>query len=166
MSYTDFFLNTPSAVVQLDCISITHPDFSQDYHIVRNNVSGVSVSLENAGGSRLYTFYPLQVKPLGFKDDVDQGFLITIGDTGDTLPVELDRVAAADSWNTMPVFEYRAYRSDDLSAPLFGPVILEIKKITMAQEGATFEAHAPLVNDGCTGEIYRLDRFPMLRGLL
>lgn len=166
MSYEEFFLDTESAVVQLDCISISHPDFTQSYHIVRNAVAGVNVTLEEALGNRYYEFYPLQVKPMGFKDDLDQGFMITIGDTGDTLPGEIDAVAAADGFATMPTFVYRAYRSDDLTVPLFGPVNLVIKKITMAKEGATFEARAPLVNEGRTGELYRLDRFPMLRGLL
>lgn len=166
MSYEEFFLGTPSAIVQLDCISVTHPDFAEEHHYVRNAVSGVTVTLELGGGSRTYLYYPMGVKPLGFKDDLDQGFAITLGDTGDTLPDEIDRVQAADGFTVMPAFQYRAYRSDDLTAPLFGPVNLVIKRITMGKEGATFEARAPLVTDGRTGELYRLDRFPMLRGLL
>jgi len=164
--YTEFFLATSSAVAQLDCVSITHPNFTQEYHYVRNAVSGVTVQLESPYGEQTYLYYPLSVKPLGFKDDLDQGFAITVGDTGDTLPNELDAVEAADGFSILPTFIYRAYRSDDLTQPLFGPVHLTIKRITMAKEGATFEARAPLVNDGRTGELYRLDRFPMLRGLL
>lgn len=163
--YTEFFLGTPSAVVELDCIEISHPDFKLDYFIVRNHAAGVTVTLEDAT-SRTYKYYPVDVRPLGFKDDMDQGFSVSIGDTGDTLPDELQAVDDADGFATFPTFVYRSYRSDDLTKPLYGPVNLRIKKITMAKEGATFEAQAPKMNDGRTGELYRIDRFPMMRGLM
>lgn len=165
MSYAEFFLSTPAAVVSLDCIAISHPSFSQTYYIVRNARAGVTVNLET-GASQEFLFYPLKVEPLGFRDNLDQGFSITIGDTGDTLPDELDRVFADDAFDVKPTFVYRAYRSDDLTEPMYGPVNLVIEKITMSEEGAVFEAKAPSLNDGRTGELYRMDRFPMMRGLL
>jgi len=164
--YTEFFLSTPSAVVQLDLIEVSHPSFARVYYIVRNAVRGVTVTLENGLGTRTYQYYPLKVEPLGFRDDLDQGFSITIGDTGDTLPDEIDRVFAFDTWDVYPTFTYRAYRSDDLTIPLYGPVNLVIENLTMNEEGAIFDAKAPSLNDGRTGELYRIDRFPMLRGLL
>lgn len=163
--YTEFFLSTPSAVVMLDCIKVSHPSFTQDYYIVRNAARGVTVVHEDATPQE-YQFYPLKVEPLGFRDNLDQGFSITIGDTGDTLPTELDRIYEDDAFDVHPTFEYRAYRSDVLNEVLYGPVHLVIEKITMSEEGAVFEAKAPSLNDGRTGELYRLDRFPMLRGLL
>lgn len=166
MSYEEFFLAGPSAAAELDLIEITHPDFSQPYYIVRNAVNGVTVTLEDGVTSRTYTFYPLAVKPLGFRDNLDQGFQVTVGDTGDTLPDELNRVYNANSMDVPPTFVYRSYRSDNLTEPLYGPVTLQIEKVTQTEEGATFDAVAPSVNNGRTGELYRLDRFPMLRGLL
>jgi hypothetical protein len=163
--YTEFYLAAPSAVALLEMIEISHPDFSQSYYIVRNRVRGVQVTLETSE-SRFYTYYPIKVEPMGFKDDLDQGFTMTIGDTGDILPDEIDRVFEADGFDVKPTFVYRAYRSDNLLVPLYGPINLEIAKVTMADEGATFEAKAPALNEGRTGEMYRIDRFPMLRGLL
>lgn len=165
MSYTEFFLATPSAVVMLDLIDISHPSFTQPYYTVRNAARGVTVVLET-DVAREYQFYPLKVEPLGFRDNLDQGFSITVGDTGDTLPTELDRIFADDAFDVYPTFVYRAYRSDDLTQPLYGPVNLVIEKMTMTEDGAVFEAKAPSLNDGRTGELYRMDRFPMMRGLL
>lgn len=162
---TEFFLGSPSAVAELECIDITHPDFTRDYHIVRNHMAGVTVTLETLV-ERTYTFYPLIVKPTGFRDDMEQGFQVILGDLGDLLPMELQAVKLADSFSVHPEFTYRSYRSDDLSQPLFGPVKLEIRKVKQTSEGATFLAQAPRMNDSRTGELYRLDRFPMLRGLL
>lgn len=166
MSYAEFFLAGPSAAAELDLIEITHPEFSQAYYIVRNAVGGVTVTLEDGTTQRAYLYYPLGVKPMGFRDNLDQGFQITVGDTGDTLPEELNRVYNADAMDVYPTFVYRAYRSDDLTVPLYGPVTLRIEKVTQTEEGASFDAIAPSVNNGRTGEVYRLDRFPMLRGLL
>lgn len=165
MSLEEFYLNAPSAVIEYDCIDITHPSFSQPYYIVRNGTRGLAVGLEDGGGTRNYLFYPVKVESLGFKDDIDQGFSMTFGDTGDILPDELDRVKAADGFGVFPVFTYRCYRSDDLTQPIYGPIELEIRKLSTNHSGATFEAKSPSSNDGRTGEVYRIDRFPMLRGV-
>lgn len=164
--YTEFFLSSPSAVALLECLDITHPNFTKPYYLVRNKTSGVSVTIENGGGSRSYLYAPLSVKPLGFKDDMDQGFSITFGDITGQIAMEMEAIEAANGFGTPPTFIYRGYRSDDTSIPLEGPITLEIRKISTSSEGTTFEATAPQANAGKTGELYRLDRFPMLRGLL
>jgi hypothetical protein len=65
-----------------------------------------------------------------------------------------------------PTVTYRTYRSDDLSAPMFGPVVMEIQAIAMTRQGSSFEAKAPSLNVSRTGETYTIDRFPGLRGFL
>lgn len=163
--YTEFFLGASSKVAQLETLEISHPNLSKVYYIVRNAKAGLTAQIEDAS-SKTFEYYPVRITPIGQRDDLEQGFTITIGDVGKTLPGELDRIAAATGWATKPVVKYRTWRSDYLSVPLFGPVILEIRKITTAREGASFQAKAPSLNSGKTGEIYSLDRFPMLRGTL
>lgn len=65
-----------------------------------------------------------------------------------------------------PVMKYRAYRSDDLTAPMLGPLIFQVNNIAFQKEGATLSASAPRLNLSATGELYDLDRFPTLRGFL
>lgn len=65
-----------------------------------------------------------------------------------------------------PRLRYRAYRSDDLSRPIYGPINLDIDAITMKRDGSNFTAKAPSLNYARTGEVYDLDRFPGLRGFL
>ena len=163
--YSEFFLSSNSKVAQLELLQLSHPNLTQTYYIVRNSRSGVTVTLETAA-SQFFTYYPVRIKSQGQRDDLDQGFSITIGDVGKVLPAELDAIEAATGWATKPTLKYRTYRSDILSKPLFGPVNLEVKKITTDRQGSTFIARAPQLNSSRTGELYRLDRFPMLRGTL
>lgn len=164
-AYTEFFLNSPASTVQLELIEISHPSFSQTYRIVRNAVNGVTVTLEDSSVVT-FDYYPLQIEAGNTRETLDQSFTITLGDTGDILPAELDAVATADTFNIRPTIKYRTYRSDDLSTPLFGPLLLEVENFAFDRTGVSFSAKAPSLNVNSTGERYLLDRFPMLRGFL
>lgn len=165
MSYAQFFLNSKSSVVQLELMEISHPNFTKVYRIVRNAVKGITVTLETGAGAT-FDYYPMRIENDGTNDDLDQSFTITLGDLGEVLPKELDSVAAAQAFDVKPVVTYRTYRSDDLTRPLFGPVLLEVESFAFNREGSTFTAKAPSLNINKTGELYKLERFPMLRGFL
>lgn len=168
--YTEYFLNSKSSVVQLELLEITHPSFTKPYRIVRNAIRGVTVTLEGTapgnGASVHFDYYPLKITPNETRDNLDCAFNIEVGDLGEVLPIELDAVSAADTFETKPTVIYRTYRSDDLTKPLFGPLILEIGEINFNDTGAVFEAKAPSLNVSQTGEIYSVSRFPMLRGFM
>lgn len=164
-AYTEYFLNSPSSVVHLDTLEISHPNFTQTYWIVRNAVKGLTATLETAV-SQEFTYYPCRITPLGSSDDLDQAMRIDLGDLGEVIPLEFDAVEAAGGFQTKPTVKYRAYRSDDLSAPLYGPLVLEVREFSFDREGASFEARAPSLNLTRVGEFYRLERFPMLRGVI
>lgn len=164
-TYSEFFLNSSSSIVQLELIEIQHPNFTKIYRVVRNAVRGITVTLET-GTEAKFDYYPLRIENNGSKDDLDQSFTITLGDLGEVLPKELDSVASAQGFDVKPVVIYRTYRSDDLSRPLFGPVMLEVESFAFNREGSTFTAKAPSLNVNKTGELYKLERFPMLRGFL
>lgn len=164
-TYAEFFLNSKTSVVQLETLEILHPNFTKIYRIVRNAVEGVTLALEN-GQSVTFDYYPLQIENAGVRDDLDQAIKINLGDLGEVLPKELDEVSSNNGFGTKPTVVYRTYRSDDLSRPLFGPVTLEVSSFAFNREGSTFEAKAPSLNVNKTGELYKLDRFPMLRGFL
>lgn len=131
-----------------------------------NGTAGGGLAPSTTGGADFaYTYCPMKVKPLGAQTDLDQSLEITLGDLGEILPAELDRVAAGNAFNVKPIVIYRTYRSDDLTAPLFGPVNLQVDGITFTHEGAAFNARATLFNITRTGEVYDLQRFPMLEPL-
>lgn len=165
MSYAEFFLNSPSSTVQLELLELSHPNFTKTYRIVRNAVNGITVTLEDSS-SATFSYYPVRIEADTTRETLDQAFNISIGDVGEVLPIEMDSVSQNDGFATKPTLIYRTYRSDDLTAPLFGPLNLEVDDFTFNREGAAFKAKAPSLNINLTGETYLFERFPMLRGFL
>lgn len=164
-NYSAFFLNTNSDIIQLELLEISHPNFSKVYRIVRNAINGVTVTHEDAS-VHTYDYYPLQITQTGVTDDLDQTLAIQLGDLGQVVPTELDLVNAAAGLLTKPTLLYRTYRHDDLTQPLFGPLRFIISNIAFTDEGSALNAGAPKLNQSSTGEIYTLDRFPMLKGFM
>lgn len=164
-NYSQFFLNSKSSVVKLETIEITHPNFTKPYRLVRNAVAGITAKLED-GSTVDFEYYPLRVTASKSGDDLDMGIRVDLGDLGEVLPTELDAVASANGFGVKPVVKYREYRSDDLNNVLNGPIVLEVRTFSFKREGSSFEAKAPSLNINRTGEIYDLERFPMLRGFL
>ena len=161
----EYFLNSDRDVVRLELVEISHPAFTQVYRRVRNARDGVTVTLED-GSQAAFDYYPMAITELSDQANLDTGVRIDFGDLGEVLPRELDAAYAADLMNIKPRVVYRAYRSDDLSAPMIGPLHLEAPTFSFKAEGASFEAAAPYVNNNKTGETYNLARFPMLRGFM
>lgn len=163
--YAAYFLSSSSSVVYLETLEIAHPNFSRTYWIVRNAIGGIVAHLEG-GAAQAFEYYPLRIKPIGSSDDLEQTLEVDLGDLGEIVPKELDAIEAAGKMNVKPIVRYRAYRSDDLTQPLVGPLVLEIADVSFNHEGSSFQAKAPSLNVNRTGELYRIIRFPMLRGLL
>lgn len=164
--YTEFFLAGRADAVQLELIELTHPNFTQAYRIVRNARDGVTVDLSPSELGVEFEYYPVKVEQMGARDNLDFSIKIDLGDVGEIVPAELDAVALAAGFQTKPTMRYWAFRSDDLSAPIFGPAELEVPNIAFAAEGASLETRAPQLNNNRTGERLTLDRFPTQRGLL
>lgn len=163
--YSEFFLNSKSSVVQLDCVEISHSSFTQTYRVVRNATLGITVKHED-GSDYEYEYYPFDISAEGVRDDLDQIIKIAFGDLGEIIPNEIDAVKAANNTKELPKVVYRTYRSDDLDNVLYGPVVLEVKDFPFTHNGCSFAARAPSLNIKRTGEAYTLPRFPALRGLL
>lgn len=165
-------------MVQLNCLEITHADFSTSagavndprpsgqsaYRLIREDEDGASITHEGPAGPFEYVYTPFTFKPLSAQDDLVQAIQISLGDVGDVIAKEIEVITAANGMSERPQLIFRSYRSDDLTEPLFGPVTLEIRNVTTEQDGASFEARAPELNASRTGQLYTLERFPMLRG--
>jgi hypothetical protein len=163
--YAAYFLGSKSSVVYLETLQISHPSFSRTYWLVRNAIGGITATLETAA-AQVFEYYPLRIRPIAAGDDLDQSLEVDLGDLGSIIPAELDRIEEAGTMGIKPEVRYRAWRSDDLSAPLIGPLVLEIADLSSDLDGSSFNASAPSLNVKRTGELYRLERFPMLRAFL
>jgi uncharacterized protein DUF1833 len=163
--YSDFFLASPPSVAQLELVEVSHPSFSQVFRVVRNATQGVTVMLET-GEIAAFSYLPLRITPDDTRDTLGYGITVDLGDLGDLIPAEIERALAAGTTGTKPTLTYRVYRSDDLSAPIFGPIVLEVAEVGLTREGARLVARAPAMNTNRTGEVYAIRRFSPLWGLI
>lgn len=164
---TEFFFSTARSVSRIEGLEISHPDFSRTFYLVRNpNPWMPEQPLGHGGGVvRTYQYCPLRLRPMASRGDLDFGVSVDLGDLGEIIPAEIDRIVAASSTGTRPQVIYRAWRSDQLSAPMTGPIKLQVDQITRAREGSTFDAVAPYLNLSKTGSLYTVERFEMLAAL-
>jgi hypothetical protein len=164
-AYANFFFASLSAVVELETIQVSHPNFSHDYFFVRNASAGMTARLET-GVFVNFTYYPARISRVSAQTDLDQQLQIDLGDLGKVIPLEVDRIRAASNFITKPTVVFRSYRSDNLNTVMYGPVRLLADSIAFTKTGSTVLANAPQLNTAETGETYTVDRFPMLNGLL
>lgn len=164
-SFAEYILGSKSKIVQYELLEISHPNFTQTYYKVRNARDGVTVTLETSE-EQTFDFLPMNIKSVGSSFDLDTGFNIDFGDLGEVITTEVDAIMSADGMETKPTVVYRAYRSDDLTEPMLGPLTFEAKTFSFAKEGASFQAAAPYVNLNRTGQLYSLTVFPMLAGFV
>ena len=164
--YVEFFLNSKSSIAVLECIEISHPNFSQTHRVVRNATRGITVRHSDDDTWYHYTFYPLRISRNGSLEDLDFGFQIDLGDLEGRLQQEVGLIHNSGGFLIKPTCVFRGYRSDNLEEELEGPLTLEVTELAFNYEGAQFEAVAPYKNISSTGELYDLNRFPMLRGFL
>jgi len=161
----DYYLNSASNIVQYETIEISHPDFTQSYFFVRNNTEGLTALIEGSV-SKDFDYLPMKITENPSSADLDYSLTVEFGDLGEYLPLELDAVVDADGLFVEPTLVYRTFRSDDLTEPLVGPIILKIKSFAFDRYGSVFQATADRANSQKTGELYTISRFPILRAFL
>lgn len=165
-NYVSFFLNTKSSVLSIDCIEISHPSFAESFRYLRNGADLLSVQHED-GSWHEYSYQPLQLQLSNVTNDLDQTIQVTLADFDNQFLEAMVSIRNSLYPNIRPQLKYRVYRDDDLSAPLLSLQTLEIQNISRDTSGnCTFNAAAPQLNSVKTGEIYSLERFPLLRGLI
>lgn len=162
---SEFYLNSSSSIIQYETLEISHSGFSQTYRLIRNSLADVNLTLEDSSVVS-FTYCPMRIRRSALQDDLDQALLIDLGDVGQIIAEEVNRIRTAEKMAEYPILKYRTYRSDDLTAPLFGPWVLEIEAVNLNREGATFEAKVQGLNSQTTGLLYTTKRFPMLEGFL
>lgn len=165
MSLASFFFDSRSDVIQYETLEIYHPNFTKTYRLVRNAVRGLTATLET-GSSVTFEYQPLNITKAGSYDSLDNSLKIELGDLGSIIPIEMDAVKAATGFATKPTVKYRVFRSDDLSAPVYGPILYYVSTFNQNSIGCAFEATPPQLNVSKTGTIYSITDFPGLAAFI
>ena len=162
MDFNRFFLNGSARSVRLDCLSITHPNFTREYHLVRNAIGGITATIED-GTEQVFEEYPFNITDQAIRPDLDFSINVQLGDLGEIIPQEIDAIRAADGMGTRPTVIYRSFSSSDLTKILEGPYRLEMMGPAVSNEGTAFIAAAKTANTSATGRFYSYSDFPTLR---
>jgi hypothetical protein len=162
---TEFYLDRDATNIRLETLEISHPNFSQTYYFVQNDGDGLTATLEDAT-SQVFEFLPFTLSRSGQNGTLDQGIRVDLGDLNESVTAEIANIRAAGGMLTKPVVKYRAFESDDLTAPLEGPWEFEISAAPRTRRGVSLEAEALRLSLQTTGLLYSFDKFPMLRAFV
>lgn len=159
-NYASFYLDAPGSIVQLECIEISHPSFSQVYRYVRNDEDGV------IAGGNAYLYQPMSIKRNNVTNDLEQTTSITFADMDDSLADAIKDIQKSQWPRERPKFALKIFRDDDLGQPIEQLQTLEIPTVSKNSEGLmTFDAQAPELNSVKTGLLYTFKDYPLLRGI-
>ena len=158
-AYEKLLNSQPEGERVYETIAISHPDIETRYLVID------SLPLKaNLPTGELVTFQPASIASTNAvnSNDLDQKATFTIADVYN----ELDEVLDSIPLNTTdkPVIAYSQYHSDYLTSPV-EYVEYDIESIPQKKGVFTVKCGVPDLNSDETGEIFDLDRFPMLRGL-
>lgn len=159
-NYASFYLDAPGSIVQLECIEISHPSFSQVYRYVRNDEDGI------IAGGNAYLYQPMSIKRNNVTNDLEQTSSITFADMDDALAKAVKSIQTSKWPRQRPKFVMKIFRDDDLDQPMDQLQTLEIPTVSKDSEGLmTFDAQAPELNSSRTGLLYNFKDYPLLRGI-
>ena len=162
----DYFLRGDPTVVRPQLIEVTHPAFRRAYRYVQNAARGVTVTHED-GEIHAYRYSPISIKKSKSDDSLDQSITITVGDLGEFLPDDMDRLRASeDHRNVKPTLNYREYLSDNLDSPILTIEELMVTDHQPHIDGGMFVCKAKEMNLTKTGMSYTLEDFLTLRDFL
>lgn len=162
----DFWLKGNSEVIRYQCIEVTHFAWLKAYRYVRNHADGISVTHED-GKQYTYAYYPVTVKKSKTDENLDQSITIGVGDLGEEIPQEIDRLRASKAYRLIkPVLNYREYLSTDLTTPVLSVLNLDVTDYQPQKQGAVFICKARQLNLTKTGLVYNFDDMPSLRAFV
>ncbi len=151
----------PKGVYSIDTIEIRHPLFPETIYWTREPM-GLTATDED-GNILEFNGVNFDISLNDTKNDLDENFLIILQDLDNAADGLLELIPL-DNTNPIEVI-YRAYNSDDLTAPGYGPVKLTALEVTQQKGQLSAVVGATQLNWAQTGIAYDYDIFPMLRAL-
>lgn len=159
-AYERLLASQPENEKYYETIVLSHSKFSKTYYLVRETIP---VTARLITGETV-TFEPASIAPTNAvnTNDLDQSATFTISDLDNVLDTELDNIPFGDTES--PKVGYGIYHSEYLDEPV-EYTEYDVKSVPQKKGLFTIKCGAPDLNSDETGEVFDLDRFPMLRGL-
>lgn len=157
--YERLLNSQPENETYFETIIISHSKISKTHYLVFDSAP---LAAKLITGEEV-TFLPANISATNAQNsnDLDQQASFTIGDENNELDDELDRIPLGDKEDI--IVGYGVYVSTGLDAPAEF-IEYTVKAIPQKLGTFTLQCGAPNLNQNETGEVFSLDRFPMLRG--
>lgn len=165
----DYYLSGNPDDIRYECVEITHPSWTRAYRYVRNAVDGISVKHDASDTEAFfYEYYPLLIRKSDANDDLDQSFEIAVGDLGEELPAEIQRLRdyMDAGGQQKPVLNYREYISSQLTTPMHVELDLQLSSYSPTKQGSLFKFDRKQLNNTGTGLTFNLTDAPMMRAFI
>lgn len=155
--YKKFLASAPTTQREFRTIEISHPDFSSTLFFVQDQLD------RNLGG-QLYSALSMDITEPAERDDADQILTVNLGDVSSTVNSIISQISSTGFFTPVSI-AYRKFYSQDTSSPVF-TLSLSIGVINFnSYSGVSFTGEDTDFINKSAGEIYTLERFPMLRGV-
>jgi hypothetical protein len=160
---TAFVLDGPASAAYAETVVLSHSAWSKEYRVVRNVIKGCEARLEDDSVVE-FEYYPLAVRLPVSRSGLALDLTVELGDLGEVVPSELDRVRESGRTLERPVLTYRAFRSDALlDGPIVGPWRLEVYSVAVTAGLSVLSARTRASSPARTGLTYTRRLFPTLR---
>lgn len=156
--YEYYLNNNPAGERIVEVVEISHSAFPETFYLCKEP-EGVFVTLED-GTVVKAEGVNMQIQRADSKENLDEKFQFDFNDT----EAKIQRYAnmiPLDSEEKVKV-TYRLYMASDTNDPALKS-ILEGETLSFKIGSATINAQAPTLVANRTGELYTLERFPMLQ---
>ena len=163
--------STPESWIAVGALIISHSAWPDDY--TATDYYGGFSALDHNGAAQHYNFVPMEFDIPSVSGDIDCEFKIAVSDLNkdgtaigtnkairdlvDLIPVDTNEMPK------LTVLSYISYPDGTFSEYCDGPYEFEVTDVTYTNSGAAITAKSPDAIYASCGEIYTIERFPMLK---
>jgi len=166
--------STPESWIAVGALMISHSAFA-DVYCVTDLYDGFTKNDHN-GVSRDWLFVPMSFDIPAVTADIDCEFKLSVSDlnkdgtqigTTEAVLNILDQIPEdSTELPQLTVLSYISYPDGTFSEYCDGPYIFDVTDVTFTEQGAAITAKSPDAIYASCGEIYTVERFPMLKQFL
>lgn len=166
--------STPESWIAVGALIISHSSWPTVY--TATDYYGGFTKNDHNGAPRVWNFVPVIFDIPSVSGDIDCEFKIVVSDlNNDGTPIgtnkairDLVDLIPVDSVETpkVTVLSYISYLDGTFSEYCDGPYEFDVTDITFSDAGASIVAKSPDALYASCGEIYTIERFPMLKQFL
>lgn len=167
-AYKRFLASAPTAQREYRTIELYHPSFDSVLRFVQDNESQTlaleSTAPRNPSAEVSFVAISMGIEEPNETPDSDPVLIVNLGGAGGEVQAQANRISGTNALTPIECI-YRKYYSGDIAAPV---IVLSLSVSSINFEGynkVAFAAEDIDFANKISGELYTIERFPMLSGI-